>query len=372
MRKITLKKFRANLIYIAEKLGLAERLRKKRNDKISNQNLPFNERLESADKVFTSGVDVNELCVGLVKDIRPHPYWDKFERFLKNNNIGYEFIDIHKSDFASVVKKYNLIVWHPNSDPVSQTEAKSKIEFIQYHLGIKCLPNADSLWFYEDKIRQSWLLSEKNLPLIPTFVSYSKQEAMQYVSSAKHPLVFKESTSSGSFGVYKSDSVYKSRRLVKKIFGAGKNSSCPTQKQKNYVYIQEMIPNRGYDLRIIVVGNSFFGYYRYPSGKDFRASGAGNVVKKEIPVNAMELARNAKAVLPYTPMLAVDLLEDSRDSSYKIIETSIFIGCETCEQMMIGDVPGRYVYKDGSYTFEKGRFWIQELMLEEIIKYNGK
>lgn len=367
MGRITYKKIRSRLIYLAEKLGIADYLRQRRNERVARVELPFNERLEAANQIFLKN-KVDDIVVGLVKDIRPHSYWDKFERFLKNNHIKYEYYNIHLSNFAQQAKRFNLILWHPNTDAVSQAEAKSKIEFIQKYLGIKCLPNAESLWFYEDKIRQAWLLKEYGFPLIPTFVTYSKDEALQYIKNAIHPIIFKESTSSGSFGVFKSDSIGSSSRIVKKIFGIGRKSTCPTQRQKNYVYIQEMVPNKGYDLRVIVVGNYVLGYYRYPDGKDFRASGAGNVVKKGIPTRAMDLARSVKAALPYAPMLAVDLLEDTRDDSYKIIEISIFIGCETCEQLMINGVPGRYVYHNGQYSFEEGRFWIQELMLEDYLK----
>ena len=38
---------------------------------------------------------------------------------------------------------------------------------------------------------------------------------------------------------------------------------------------------KGFDLRVIIVGDSYFGYYRYPRKDDYRASGSGIVEKKK-------------------------------------------------------------------------------------------
>ena len=80
--------------------------------------------------------------------------------------------------------------------------------------------------------------------------------------------------------------------------------------------------------------------------------------------------------MPKSYMLAIDYLQDRRDNKYYIIEISIFIAIETSEQLMVNNIPGRYLYKNDKFIFQEGRFWLQELMLEEffkeIIKGNSK
>lgn len=73
-------------------------------------------------------------------------------------------------------------------------------------------------------------------------------------------------------------------------------------------------------------------------------------------------------MLPKSYLLAVDFLHDGSDNQYYIIETSIFISVESSEQLVIkGNVPGRYIEQDCVFHFDSGRFWIQELMLKELM-----
>ena len=131
---------------------------------------------------------------------------------------------------------------------------------------------------------------------------------------------------------------------------------------------QEFTPNYGFDLRVIVIGDQFLGYYRHVPENDFRASGAGIYSKKTIPKEALLLAKRVKDSFPKTNMLAIDMLQDKRDDLFKVIETSIFIGVDTCEQLKVDGVPGLYRYKDGEFYFEPGRYWIQELALKEAME----
>lgn len=67
-------------------------------------------------------------------------------------------------------------------------------------------------------------------------------------------------------------------------------------------------------------------------------------------------------------MLAVDMLQDKRDHLFKVIETSVFIRVDTCEQLKVEGVPGFYQYYDGGFHFKPGRYWIQEFVLKEAME----
>ena len=230
------------------------------------------------------------------------------------------------------------------------------------------LPTKESLWFYEDKVREQWLFDHFNLPSIKTFISYSEEEALEYIKTAKFPLILKDRTCSSSEGVLLIKNLHQAKRICKKIFLDGRKVFEPYVRQKNYVLFQEYVPNEGFDLRVIMVGNSYFGYYRYPKGNDYRASGSGIVKKKSIPIEVLKLAKQVKCCLPKSYLLAVDFLQDSRDKKYYIIESSIFISIETPEQLVVDGKPGRYIEKDDAFVFEDGRYWLPELMMDELMK----
>ena len=51
-----------------------------------------------------------------------------------------------------------------------------------------------------------------------------------------------------------------------------------------------------------------------------------------------------------------------------IIESSIFFGIETAEQLKVNDVPGYYLYEDNKFIFEEGKYWVQDLAIEIFLK----
>lgn len=48
--------------------------------------------------------------------------------------------------------------------------------------------------------------------------------------------------------------------------------------EKGYVYLQEFVPNDGFDMKVVVVGDKCSGLYRPIRSHDFRASGGGEVL----------------------------------------------------------------------------------------------
>lgn len=335
-------------------------------------------KIEVADKVLLDFKLNDRILVGIVKDMVFHgdtnyisirAYYPKYERFLKNNNIDYQYYDILRSDWINEAKKFDVIIWHTASDPATQSIAESKIYVLENKLGIKCLPNYDEIWSYEKKINTHYLYKIFDLPEIPTFVSHDKKESYDFINSSKFPVISKITTGSASFGVEKIKGDSQARKLVQKSFSFfGKKTYFPFIRQKNYVFFQDYIESANYDLRIITVGDKALGYYRYPNQGDFKASGAGNYEKKEIPTEALDLAFDVKEKFG-SVCLATDLLFCSKKQRFLIIESSIFIGIDTPRQLEIDGVAGFYLRMDeGSYKFIAGKIWVQELTLLEFFK----
>ena len=335
--------------------------------------------IEDANKVLLQdATKYKALKVALVKDdtfrgddtyVTPRSYYPKYERFLKHNAIQYEFYNILNSNWLEEAKKYDLIIWHTASDPCTQKIAKNKIYVLDKIMGKKCLPTFDEIWGYEDKVNAHYFYKVHNLPEIPTFVSHDKEDIGRFLDQTKYPIISKLTTGSASYGVAKINNKAEAMKLVNKIFSdKGLKTYFPFERQKNYVYFQQFIDDATFDLRVITIGNKALGYYRYPNKGDFRASGAGNYKKKEIPTKALDLAFQVKELYGAT-CLATDLLYSEKHQQYYIIESSIFIGVDTPEQLMINGVAGCYTrLSEGEYQFNEGKYWIQELTLNDVIE----
>jgi hypothetical protein len=65
---------------------------------------------------------------------------------------------------------------------------------------------------------------------------------------------------------------------------------------------------------------------------------------------------------------AVDMLRDTSGNLH-IIEMSPLIQVDTAEQLHVDGIPGAYIFNSpNTYTFEAGKYWIQELALKEFFE----
>lgn len=333
-------------------------------------------RINETPAIILKNPPAKKIKVGIVKDgvINIEGYahrnssWIFYEKFLKNNKINYQFYDIYRHDWLEVAPEFDIIMWHTYSSPSDMYIAESKIYVLEKVLGKTCFPSFHEVWQYEDKNRATYLYKALNLPLIPTVISNSKTDALSLARKLSFPMIYKTYIGSSSRGVVKVNTFSKAKSIINKIFShKGLETIYPYFRQKDTILFQEFIPDAGYDLRIMMIGNKAFGYYRYPKKNDFKASGAGIYEKKEIPKEALKIALDIKTKLN-SRLMGVDLLFCNKSNQYRIIETSLFNQIDTPEQLVINGVPGYYDLSTNEFKFKSGKFWIHELVMEYVIE----
>lgn len=299
--------------------------------------------------------------------VNPKSSWLRYERFCKINNIPYSFFDITNSDWLEKAEEFDIFVCHTPSNPAYQEMIESKIYILEKVIGKMCFPSYHEIWQYENKVRANYLYQYHNLPTIPTQVTHNLSEALEIVDKIEYPFITKTLIGASSSGVTLVQSKQQAKNRVNKIFSAGLKTQFPYEKQKDYFYAQKFINDATFDLRIMIVGDKVFGYYRYPKKGDFKASGSGIVDKKAIPFEAVKLAVDVRNKLNSRQM-GVDLLYSEKEQKFYIIETSLFNQIDTPEQLVVDGIPGYYDVSSENFVFKEGRFWIQELLMEYVIK----
>ena len=305
--------------------------------------------------------------VGIVLDEGIWPRWTKYRRFLENNAFDHNIYDLHASDWIKKAEKFDLVVGFPSSTTWELTEFRRKYYVLEKFLGKRCFPSPDHVNLYEDKFLEADLAEIYNLPFIKTYTAHNEANAQRLIETLQYPVVSKVNPSSGSMGVELVRTKKDARRLVKQAFSRlGRSTYTNHFRQKNYIYFQEFIPNDGYDLRAIVIGNWVFGYYRKILAGDFRASGMNLVELRDIPEEAMKVALRVNEFIK-SPMLAVDMLH-ALDGNYYVIEYSPVCLSELPEDLIVNGVPGVYMF-DGidSFHFKPGKYWVAELALREFL-----
>jgi enolase/glutathione synthase/RimK-type ligase-like ATP-grasp enzyme len=308
--------------------------------------------------------DVKRPEIGLVKDTFTPPSWTKYQRFCETNGFTFGFLQIHEHDWLEQARQHDMVIGHPFSSPNRLEEIWRKTYILEHWLGKYCYPSTADLALYEDKHVQHDILHVLGLPVVPSWISYDREDALRLAAKLEYPVVSKLITAAGSRGVELLKNRAAAERAIRRAFSArGRYWHWPYLRQKDYILFQKLITTDGYDVRVMCLGNMLFGYYRRPRPGDFRASGSGLVEKRSIPESILRLAHSTAEALQ-SPYLSVDCLVSASGEPF-ITEVSHFNVIESAEQLHVEGVPGVYIMEQaGTIRFSPGRFWVQELALK--------
>lgn len=305
--------------------------------------------------------------IGIIPDFEPYPRWTKYSHFCEQNALPFEVYDIHAHDWLTQARRFDIIVGIWSCELHCLEELREKFWMLETQLHKATFPSSSHAFLYENKRLESYIASIHGISFVRTFISHKREDALALLDKLPYPVVSKRVPSSGSVGAELVRTPRRARAIIKRVFSpSGRKTQFPYAHQKDCIYFQEFIPNDGYDLRVIVVGNWVFGYYRKTLPGDFRASGMNLVEKRDLPKAAMALALQLNAVVN-SPMLVVDMLHGV-DGQFHIIEYSPICQMESPEQLHVNGVPGVYIFdEDGNCRFQPGRYWVHELALREFL-----
>jgi len=309
--------------------------------------------------------------IGLIQDYEPYPRWTKYCRFLEANSFPYEFYDLHARDWMEKAATLDVILGITSNEPSHLREMREKFFILEKYLHKKCFPSFEHIFLYENKSLETWIAKAGGIPFAPTHIYNRESDALQALKTLRFPLVSKIDPASGSMGVEWVGNPPKARRIIRQSFSAGgRPTHLLYMRQKNYVYFQDYIPNDGFDMRVIVIGDMVFGYYRKVLKGDFRASGMDLVEKRALPLEAMQIARKLYRII-HSPLLVVDMLH-GQDGHYYVIEFSPTCQMKTPEQLHVNGVPGMFLFEDDdTFHFKPCQYWVQGLALREFLRQDG-
>lgn len=237
---------------------------------------------------------------------------DRWIAYCKEKEIPYKLVDCYRSDIVQQLSGCGALMWHFNHKDSKDSKFAKQLLFSLQNAGTRVFPDFSTVWHFDDKVGQKYLLEAIDAPLAPAHVFYKKKEAIHWAGEADFPKVFKLRNGSGSQNVRLVRSRDQAVRLIRKAFGRGfkqyeawsnlkerirkyrlgKTSlwnvvkgvirlvrptryARVTGREAGYIYFQDFIPDNKFDIRIIVVGDKAFALKRLVRENDFRASGSG-------------------------------------------------------------------------------------------------
>lgn len=239
-----------------------------------------------------------------------------WEEYCKENNIEYEFVDLLRCDAVKELKRFDVLLWHFGQYRHAEMLEARSIVYSAKSMGLKVFPDFNDAWHFDDKVAEMYILQSIGAPIPESHVYYDKDSIVNAIKSGEinWPIVGKLRTGSGSHNVKLLKSKGEILSYASKMFSGGYNpapsllykttsnirSSHDKQQfinklkrapeflrtlagarhfphEKDYVYLQQFIPNDGYDMKVVVVGDKCAFLVRPIRSHDFRASGGGEV-----------------------------------------------------------------------------------------------
>ena len=295
-------------------------------------------------------------------------------------------IDMRKTGILGTIKECDGVMWHYLHIPSDRHYAPKMLYAIENILHIPVWPNLHTRWHFDEKISQSLLFDSLTVPHVKSFVFLEKTDALMFAKTyQRYPIVFKLSVGAGGENVILINDADKAVKVINKMFGEGifpytinrenelssdekehNNQHVYYELQKNYVYFQEYIENNKKDMRVTIIGDRAFAFYRHNRANDFRASGSGIIDYdiSDFPMEAIKISFELSNRLGFQSM-AYDFLLDAQgqplinEMSYGYVDTTVY----RC--------PGHW---DSSMRWHDGHMWPEEAhvidFVNEINEYN--
>jgi glutathione synthase/RimK-type ligase-like ATP-grasp enzyme len=321
---------------------------------------------------------------------------ERWIAYCEANAISYKLVNCYSSDIINDLSDCDALMWHFNHKSPKACKFAKQLLFSVQASGKKIFPDYNTVWHFDDKVGQKYLLEAIGAPLAPAYVFYSKQDALKWAEQCSYPKVFKLRNGAGSDNVQLVKSQQQANRLINKAFGRGFKQydawgnlkerfrkyrlgkttlwdvvkgiirlghtteySRLAGREIGYIYFQDFIADNDHDLRIVVVGDKAFAIKRMVRANDFRASGSGNILYERHLFNeeniklAFDLAEKLK-----TQCVAFDFVKDNSD--LLLVEISYGFspkGYDPC--------PG---YWEKDLNWREGSFNPYGWMVEDLIK----
>jgi len=254
---------------------------------------------------------------------------DRWIAYCESKSISFRLVDCFKADIMQQLSDCDALMWHFSQNNTKAILFAKQLIYSVEASGRKAFPNFNTIWHFDDKVGQKYLLEAVGAPLARTWIFYDEAEAIDWVRQAEFPLVFKLRGGAGSQNVLLAHSSEDAIKLIRRAFGSGFSSydamgslkerfrryrlgntnfkdliegvvrfaipppySKIRGREKGYIYFQEYIPGNSFDIRVIVIGDKAFAIKRLVRKHDFRASGSGMIVyeKESFNVDTIRLA----------------------------------------------------------------------------------
>lgn len=251
-------------------------------------------------------------------------------------------VDAYGPALFDQLRGCDAFMWWFAHLPLPRKLAMRVVQAVEHGLRIPVFPTWRTIWHFDDKIAQYYLLAAAGIPVPPTWILWRRDQAMEFCRTLRYPVVIKLASGITSENVGLVRSYEEARYWIAQLFDFGVTDlgrepvlhprtilrrvrqslrvlttghqrrpsvGGRTEPQKGYLLLQEFVPDNDFDTRITIIGNRAFAFRRLNRPDDFRASGSGlrDDDPAKIDLDSVRLAFQVAERLE-TQSVAVDVL----------------------------------------------------------------
>ncbi|MFW5983226.1 MAG: hypothetical protein ACOCQ4_01900, partial [bacterium] len=126
---------------------------------------------------------------------------ERWIEYCEQNGIDYKVVNCYETDIISQISECDAFMWHHYQADYRDVLFAKQLLFSLQVAGKKVFPDFNTTWHFDDKIGQKYLLEAIGAPVVPSYVFYTKREALAWIESTTFPKVFKLRGGAGSENV---------------------------------------------------------------------------------------------------------------------------------------------------------------------------
>ena len=151
----------------------------------------------------------------------PGSFSDRWIAYCEKQGIPYKIVNAYASDIMEQVKDCDAFMWHHNHGNYKDALFAKQLLYSLQIAGKRVFPDFNTTWHFDDKVGQKYLLEAIGAPLVPSYVFYSKREALEWAKQTSFPKVFKLRGGAGSANVRLVRTRSEAYRVIRKAFTSG-------------------------------------------------------------------------------------------------------------------------------------------------------
>lgn len=236
--------------------------------------------------------------------------------FCERDAIDHDFIAWREPGALARMLECDAVVWHFSHYSRAEMNFARSFLYAAKQAGLAVYPDFPDAWHFDDKIAQSllyeaigaqipkahcffdmktleaWASARTEFPVVAKLKAGSGSQSVKLLHSREEVLVYGKAMlkgkglSSTPSLAFKAASNLKSAGGVKQVIARAKRApeflftlynSRQMGRESGYVYLQDFVPNDGFDLKVVTIGDKLSFLGRHVRVGDFRASGGGGL-----------------------------------------------------------------------------------------------